>query len=261
MTLVISKLIAGYKNFKLKGISLEIETESFVALIGPNGCGKSTLLSSVGRLIEMQSGQIKINDKDISRLKIKDLARLVTILPQSPVVPTAITLEQLVHYGRAPHQNLLGVKSKADRVAVEAALEITDIIQFRDRFLSDLSGGQRQRAFVAMCLAQDTPYILFDEPTSFLDLKYQYEIMDLIKSLTERGKTCLVVLHDIAQAARYADHLIVMRDGFVAHQGSPKSTITSQMLQQIYDIQATVYADPMTGTPNVSVIPRRPKSN
>ena len=150
------------------------------------------------------------------------------------------------------------MKTEADKDAVEAAIATTDICKLRDRFLSDLSGGQRQRAFIAMCLAQDTPYLLFDEPTSFLDLRYQYEIMDLPRSLTEHGKTCLLVLHDIPQASRYADHLVVMRDGRVVHQGLPKSIVTAQMLEEIYEVKAAVYTDPMTGTPTVSMIPTNP---
>lgn len=254
MSILLHKVCAGYDGFSLNDISLEIPEGSFTALIGPNGCGKSTLLNTIARVLPMQSGEITVGGLDLRTAKSKDIAHKVAVLPQSPVVPPFIRVEQLVGYGRAPHQNLLGMRSAADIEAVEQALMTTALTDLRERRLSELSGGQRQRAFIAMCLAQDTPYLLFDEPTSFLDIRYQFETLNLLAELQEAGRTCVVVLHDIAQAARYADNLIVMRNGEVRHHGKPADVVTAEMLSDIYDVSAKVYADPVSHTPVASLL-------
>lgn len=253
MSIKLRNVVSGYDGFSLNNISLDIPTGSFTALIGPNGCGKSTLLNTMARTLPMRSGAIEIGGLNIATAKAKTVARHVAVLPQHPVVPPSITVEQLVGYGRAPHQNMLGMRSTADIEAVGIALETTEMNEFRDRRLSALSGGQRQRAFIAMCLAQDTPYMLFDEPTSFLDIRYQFETLNLLADLQKSGRTCVVVLHDIAQAARFADHLVVMRDGDVLHQGEPADVITSEMLSQIYEVDAVVFSDPVSKTPAISM--------
>ncbi|EPJ49528.1 MAG: FhuC protein [Osedax symbiont Rs1] len=254
MSIVLEKVCAGYSDFQLKDISLTLKKGSFTALIGPNGCGKSTLLNAISRVIPLRSGSICIEGKDLSKTKNKQIAKMMAMLPQHPVVPSAISVEQLVGYGRAPHQNLLGIRSKEDIEFIEQALEKTALIALRNKRLSELSGGQRQRAFIAMCLAQDTGYLLFDEPTSFLDIRYQFETLELLADLKSQGRSCVVVLHDIMQAARYADDLVIMRDGEVKLHGEPSQVLTESMLKDIYDINAKVYADPVTGTPALSFI-------
>ncbi|WP_238705055.1 ABC transporter ATP-binding protein [Parasedimentitalea marina] len=172
MSIELNQVSAGNNGFKLCDISLTIAKGSFTALIGPNGCGKSKLLNTMARVLQAHQGTIHIGGSNIKTAKTKEIARLVTFLPQNSVVPPTISGEPLVNYGRAPHQNLLGLRSQADRDAVENALHITSLAGLRKRPLAELSGGQRQRAFIAMCLAQDTPYLLFDEPTSFLDIHH-----------------------------------------------------------------------------------------
>lgn len=252
MSIELDRVYAGYNTFKLRDISLTIAKGSFTALIGPNGCGKSTLLSTMARVLPTHQGTIHIGGHNVETARTKEIARMVTVLPQNPVTPPAISVEQLVNYGRAPHQNLLGMRSQIDREAVENALRMASLLDLRKRPLAELSGGQRQRTFIAMCLAQDTPYLLFDEPTSFLDIRHQYETLDLLARLNSAGKTCVVVLHDIAQAARYADNLVVMRDGTIQRQGEPENVVTSKMLGQIYDLQAKVFSDPVSDTPMIS---------
>lgn len=252
MSILLSNVNAGYEKFRLNNINLEIATGSLTALIGPNGCGKSTLLKAIARILPLKAGSITIGDNDISRVGTKTVARTVAVLPQHPIVPPGIKVEQLIGYGRAPHQNLLGFKTTQDHEMIEYAIETVSLVDLRERLVEDLSGGQRQRAFIAMCIAQDTPYILLDEPTSFLDIKYQFEVLDLMTTLNKSGKTVVTVLHDIAQATRYADNLVVMKEGIIHANGKPEDVITSQLMNDVYDIKVEVYADPVSGTSVVS---------
>lgn len=252
MSIVLKNINAGYEGFRLKEISLKIETGSFTALIGPNGCGKSTLLKTIARILPTAGGAVEIAGKNIKSERTKAVARKVAVLPQHPVVPPGISVQQLVGYGRAPHQNLLGFKTAKDLEMIEHALKTVSLIDLRHKLVAELSGGQRQRAFVAMSIAQDTPYLLFDEPTSFLDIRYQYEVLDLLRDLNNKGRTCVVVLHDIAQAARYATDLVVMKDGAIHSRGTPKTVITPQTVEQVYEIKARVYQDPVSNTAVVS---------
>ena len=252
MTIALENIRSGYDGFRLDGVSFEIATGSLTALIGPNGCGKSTLLKTMARHLAPGGGRVSIGGDDLSRLRVKDIAKRVAILPQHPVVPPGITVEQLVGYGRAPHQNLLGFRTAEDDTRIIEALETVAITDLADRLVGDLSGGQRQRAFVAMAIAQDTPYVLFDEPTSFLDIRYQYEVLDLMAALNASGKTVVTVLHDIAQAARYATDVVVMRDGKLHARGTPGETVTEAMINEVYEVQARVFSDPVTGSPMVS---------
>lgn len=252
MSIVLNNISAGYDGFRLRGIDLEIKTGSLTALIGPNGCGKSTLLKAIGRILPAGDGRVEIGGQDISKERTKAVARKVAVLPQHPVVPPGITVEQLIGYGRAPHQNLFGFTSSKDREIIEQALTTVSLVDLRKRLVSELSGGQRQRAFIAMSIAQDTPYVLFDEPTSFLDIRYQYEVLDLLKQLNSQGRTCVVVLHDIAQAARYATDLVIMKDGAIHSKGSAGAIITPDVIQQVYGISAHIYDDPVSGTAVIS---------
>ncbi|MEM9630189.1 MAG: ABC transporter ATP-binding protein [Pseudomonadota bacterium] len=249
MSIELSGLTGGQGSFKLGPVDLILEKGKLTALIGPNGCGKSTLLGLVAGVLPLKGGSVSIAGHDLVTTRRRKLAQEVTVLPQNPVVPPSISVEQLVHYGRAPHQNMLGMRSSKDKAIVAEAMHTADIYDLRERHLSDLSGGQRQRAFIAMGLAQDTPYILLDEPTSFLDVRYQFDILELLKALTQSGRTCVVVLHDIAQAARYADVLVVMKDGAIVEEGAPSQVISPALLNQVYGIDAHVYPDPVSGTP------------
>lgn len=252
MSISLHNIQSGYDGFRLKNVTLDIRKGSLTALIGPNGCGKSTLLKTIARELNAQGGHIAIDGIDIGAQRSKAIARQIAVLPQHPVVPPGISVEQLVGYGRAPYQNLLGMRSPEDRARVEEALATVNLLDMKDKQVSALSGGQRQRAFVAMCIAQDTPYVLFDEPTSFLDIRYQYEVLDLMAALHAQGKTVVAVLHDIAQAARYATDLVVMKDGAIHALGSPDQIVTEAMLEQVYGLKARVFADPVTNTPAVS---------
>lgn len=252
MSIDLNNIQSGYDGFRLKGIDLEIARGSLTVLIGPNGCGKSTLLKTISRELKPNGGRVVIDGENIAKKRTKSVARQIAVLPQHPVVPPGITVEQLVGYGRAPYQNLLGMRTEADRVRVAEALETVTLTDMKDKLVSALSGGQRQRAFVAMCIAQDTPFVLFDEPTSFLDIRYQYEVLDLMSALHKQGKTVVAVLHDIAQAARYATDLVVMKEGAVHARGTPPEIVTEEMLHQVYGIAAQVFADPVTGKPAVS---------
>lgn len=248
MSITTQGVCAGYPGFGLKEVTLELPTGGLTALIGPNGCGKSTLLKTLVGLLRVEQGRIHVSGQDLHAMSPRQTARQIALLPQHPVVPPGITVEQLVQYGRAPHQNLLGMMARTDHRFVEEALDWVGLTELRKERPEHLSGGQRQRAFIAMCIAQATPYILFDEPTSFLDIKYQYEVLSLIRSLTDAGKTCVAVLHDIGQAARYADWLVVMKDGQVHTSTPPDRAITESMVREVYGIDAHVYPDPMSGT-------------
>lgn len=255
MSIILSNISAGYDGFCLKDISLKIDTGSFTALIGPNGCGKSTLLKTIGRIIRTQTGTIDVGGLDVLGQNSKTVARTIAYLPQNPEVPSAISVVQLVGYGRAPYQSVLGIRTKQDIDIVDRAIEMAALEDLRDRRVSELSGGQRQRAFIAMALAQDTPYIMLDEPTTFLDIRYQFETLDLIKKMNAAGKTSIVVLHDIGQAARYADQLVVMRDGRIYQSGGPGEIVTPKMIRDVYGLECLVYPDPVTKTP--AVTPKR----
>jgi len=254
MSIVLSNVTSGYEEFSLQSINLTIQKGSYAALIGPNGCGKSTLLKTIGQINKLNTGSITVDGKEIHRLPAKTVAQQIAFLPQSPVVPTGISVEQLVGYGRAPHQSILGIRSRRDVEIVDEALHTSGLYSFKDRALKDLSGGQRQRAFIAMCLAQDTPYIMLDEPTSYLDIRYQYETLDLLQQLNSQGRTVVVVLHDIAQASRYADHLIVMRNGALFAEGTPHDVVSPSLVSSVYEIATNVYADPVSQTPVVTPV-------
>ncbi len=257
MSIELANIRAGYDRFQLQGVSATIKTGSLTALIGPNGCGKSTLFKAISRQLPLNGGQVCIAGRDISGQRTRAVAQQVSMLPQHPVVPPGISVEQLVGYGRAPHQNLLGIRTAEDVKQIERALEIVGLESLRQHPVFSLSGGQRQRAFIAMCIAQDTPYVLFDEPTSFLDIKHQYEVLELMEELNRAGKTVVAVLHDIAQAARFASELMVMKDGALVAQGGPDEVVTETMVRDVYDLSARVYPDPVSGSAVVSPHPQK----
>jgi iron complex transport system ATP-binding protein len=242
--------LAYGKKRIIEALNIDIPIGYITALIGRNGSGKSTLLKAMARLIQPHGGAVYINGQSIHAMPTREVSRRLAILPQHPQSPEGLTVEELVWHGRFPHRSVWGGKRKEDRQIVQWAMEMTGVSEWADRSLSSLSGGQRQRAWIAMALAQKTPLLLLDEPTTYLDLAYQIEVLDLLKRLNEtEGITVVMVLHDINQAARYAHQLIALRDGKVVAQGTPSSVITPQTLESVFGIQARVIADPVTGHP------------
>ncbi|WP_258724676.1 ABC transporter ATP-binding protein [Cellulomonas sp. NS3] len=236
-------------------LSVTIPRASFTVIIGPNGCGKSTLLRALARTLRPRTGEVLLDGEPLTRLRSRDVARRLALLPQSPLAPEAITVGDLVARGRYPHQGLLRQWSTADAVAVADAMHATEVTELRDRLVSTLSGGQRQRVWLAMALAQQTDLLLLDEPTTFLDIAHQFEVMDLCARLHEDGRTLVAVLHDLNQAARYATHLVAMKDGRVVAEGAPAEVVTPERIAEIFDLACRVVEDPETGTP--MVIPAR----
>jgi iron complex transport system ATP-binding protein len=236
----------------VEDLSLTIPDGTITALVGPNGCGKSTLLRGVSRLLKPRGGSVVLDGQNIWTLPTKELAKQLGILPQGPVAPEGLTVHELVAQGRYPHQSWFQQWSREDERVTLEALEITNVAEFADRPVDTLSGGQRQRAWIAVTLAQDSDVILLDEPTTFLDLAYQLEVLDLLHDLnTQRGKTIVMVLHDLNHACRYAAHLIAIQKGRVAASGKPEEIVTEEMVSDVFGIACRIIADPVTDTPLV----------
>jgi iron complex transport system ATP-binding protein len=226
-------------------------------IVGANACGKSTLLRALARLLAPESGSIQLDGRAIHSLPTRQVARQVGILPQAPVAPDGLTVIDLVGRGRSPHQTWWRQWSPADERAVTEALAATGVTDLADRPVDELSGGQRQRAWIAMAVAQQTPVLLLDEPTTFLDLSHQIDVLDLVVDLNRRdGRTVVMVLHDLNQACRYADHVIAMKAGRIVAQGEPADVITADLVDEVFDVRCEVTVDPLTGTPLVLPISR-----
>ncbi|WP_371812093.1 ABC transporter ATP-binding protein [Frigoribacterium sp. CFBP 8766] len=236
-------------------IDAEVRDGSFTVIVGPNACGKSTLLRAFSRLLAPRSGAVLLDGRDLATVPAKEAARTVGLLPQSSTAPEGITVGELVSRGRYPHQGMFRQWSDADRAAVATALAETDLVDLAEVPVDELSGGQRQRVWVAMALAQQTSVLLLDEPTTYLDMAHQYDLLDLFARLHEQGTTVVAVLHDLAQAARYATDLIVMSDGEVVATGAPADVLTAELVEDVFDLPCLVVPDPVTGTP--LVVPRR----
>ncbi|WP_433664955.1 ABC transporter ATP-binding protein [Nocardia sp. CA-128927] len=242
----------------IDGLTLDIAPGVITTVIGPNGCGKSTLLRSLGRLLRPQQGRVLLDGKAISTMKTKDVARVLGMLPQSPVAPEGLTVADLVARGRHPHQAWFRQWSAADEDKVMTALAQTGIADLADRALDELSGGQRQRAWISMALAQGTDILLLDEPTTYLDLAHAVDVLDLVDRLhAELGRTVVMVLHDLNMAIRYSDELIVMRDGRIVAQGRPADIVDIALLREVFDLDASVLEDPVSGRPMVVPIGTR----
>ncbi|MFE9578024.1 ABC transporter ATP-binding protein [Nocardia sp. NPDC006044] len=242
----------------IDGLTLDIAPGVITTVIGPNGCGKSTLLRSLGRLLRPQQGRVLLDGKAISTMKTKDVARVIGMLPQSPVAPEGLTVADLVARGRHPHQSWFRQWSVGDEDEVMSALAQTGIADLADRALDELSGGQRQRAWISMALAQGTDILLLDEPTTYLDLAHAVDVLDLVDRLhAELGRTVVMVLHDLNLAIRYSDELIVMRDGRIVAQGRPADIIDVALLREVFDLDASVLPDPVSGRPMVVPIGTR----
>ncbi|SFI59042.1 ABC transporter ATP-binding protein [Thermoflavimicrobium dichotomicum] len=234
----------------IRELNLTIPQGKISVLVGSNGCGKSTLLRSLARLLKPQTGAILLDGKEISKQPTKELAKQLAILPQSPEAPEGLTVIQLVKQGRYPYQTWLKQWSKEDEEKVQWALEVTQMSDLAHRSVDSLSGGQRQRAWIAMTLAQDTDILLLDEPTTYLDLTHQIEILDLLFDLNEKeGRTIVMVLHDLNLACRYAHHIIAIRNQTVYAEGKPEDIVTEQMVREVFDLHCQITEDPIFGTP------------
>jgi iron complex transport system ATP-binding protein len=234
------------------GLSIDVPDGRITAVVGANACGKSTLLRALARLLTPTHGQVVLDGQDIHSFKTKEVARRLGLLPQSPIAPDGITVADLVARGRSPHQSLLRQWSLADEDAVVAAMAATATLDLADRHVDELSGGQRQRVWIALTLAQQTPLLLLDEPTTFLDIAHQVEVLDLVTEVNdERGVTVVMVLHDLNQACRYAHHVIALRDGAVVASGDPTEVITAALVREVFGLDCVVIPDPVVGTPMV----------
>ncbi|RLP84058.1 ABC transporter ATP-binding protein [Mycetocola lacteus] len=233
-----------------ENLSVDIPDGRFTVIIGPNACGKSTLLSALSRLTRPRAGQVLLDGADIHALDTRTVARRLGLLPQGSVAPHGISVLDLISRGRFAHQGLLRRWSEDDRKATRYAMEATGVTHLAQRNVDELSGGQRQRVWLAMVLAQQTPLVLLDEPTTYLDLSHQLDTLRLCRSLVQNeGKTLVAVLHDLNQAARYADHVIALNEGRVIATGSPEEVVTSEIVRSVFNVDALVIPDPVTGRP------------
>ncbi|GAB07379.1 iron complex transport system ATP-binding protein [Gordonia amarae] len=242
----------GYRDkVVLDDLTVHIPEGSLTMIIGPNGCGKSTLLHTFARILTPTAGRVLLGGREVGAFGAKEFARELSLLPQSAIVPSGVRVSAMVGRGRYPYQRLLHQWSDADTRAVERAMAATGVDGFAGAMIDELSGGQRQRVWLAMLLAQETDVMLLDEPTSYLDIANQYELLELMRTQHDEGKTQVVVLHDLAQAARYASHLIVMDAGRVVATGTPHEIITEDLLRDVFQLPALVAPDPISGTPAV----------
>nr|WP_034605104.1 ABC transporter ATP-binding protein [Cellulosimicrobium composti] len=246
-------ITVGYDDRVIaRGLDVSIPDGSFTVIVGPNACGKSTLLRALSRLLKPSRGQVVLDGRSISSIPAKEVARRLGLLPQSSIAPEGITVADLVARGRYPHQTLLRQWSREDEAAVLGALAATGTTGLADRLVDELSGGQRQRVWVAMVLAQETPILLLDEPTTFLDIAHQIELLELCTDLNrDRGHTLVAVLHDLNHACRYATHLIAMKDGAIVAEGAPGDVVTAALVEDVFGLPCRIIPDPVTGTPLV----------
>ena len=243
-------------------LSVEIPDNSFTVIVGPNACGKSTLLRALSRMLRPNRGQVLLDGQSIHALPAKKVAKTLGLLPQTSIAPDGITVADLVSRGRYPHQGLLRQWSAEDERIVVESMESTRISDLADRYVDELSGGQRQRVWIAMALAQQTPLLLLDEPTTYLDIHHQIEVLDLCAELHEtQGRTLVAVLHDLNHAARYATHLIAMRGGEVIAAGPPGDIVTAELVERVFQMPCQVIDDPETGTPLVVPAARRARAS
>ena len=252
MSVITTKnLNISYGNVDIvKDLNLSIPEGKITTIIGANGCGKSTILKTLARILKPKSGEIYIAGTEINKQSSKELAKKMAVLPQSPKAPDGLTVQELIAYGRFPHQKGFGSLSKEDHDIVNWALEVTGISEFKDRTIDALSGGQRQRAWIAMALAQETDILLLDEPTTYLDLAHQLDILKLLEELNKKqGRTIVMVIHELNNAARFADHMIGVKKGKKVCEGTPKEVMTNQNLKEIFNIDAEIIEEAKSGKP------------
>lgn len=235
----------------VRDLDLSVDDGEFTVVVGPNGCGKSTLLKALGRVNRPLEGRVLLHDQDIRAQRAKAVARRLALLPQNPIAPEGITVRALAARGRFPHHTLVRQWSPQDETAISGALELTGLTDLAEAQVGTLSGGQRQRAWVAMVLAQETDILLLDEPTTYLDIAHQYDLMELFADLHRRGRTVVAVLHDLAQAARFATRLVLMDRGRVVADGPPERVVTARLVEEVFGLPCDVMPDPRTHTPLV----------
>ncbi|MFD3610983.1 ABC transporter ATP-binding protein [Streptomyces atroolivaceus] len=240
----------------IDGLDVSVPPGLITTIIGPNGCGKSTLLRTLTRLLKPTAGAVVLDGEDIVKLRTRDVAKKLGLLPQAPVAPEGLTVADLVARGRHPHQSWLRQWSSDDASVVERALAMTGVSELADRPVDSLSGGQRQRVWISMTLAQGTDLLLLDEPTTYLDLAHAIDVLDLVDDLHESGRTVVMVLHDLNLATRYSDHLVVMREGSILAQGHPRDVITTEVLLEAFGLRARVIDDPVGDRPLIVPIGR-----
>lgn len=247
----IQELSSGYdKQVVFSELSTSIEEGKITTIIGPNGCGKSTLLKTIGRILNKKSGSIYIQDQNMEQLHTREIAQRLAVLSQNPAAPSGLKVEELISYGRYPHRKNIGRLTSKDKEMIHWAMSITHTLSFRDRSIEQLSGGQRQKVWLAMALAQETKILLLDEPTTYLDMAHQLEVLHIVQQLNEQhGCTIVMVLHDINHAARFSHQIIAMRSGTIVAEGAPDEIMTSKVLADVYHIDARLMIDPETGCP------------
>ncbi|EKC7001674.1 iron-enterobactin ABC transporter ATP-binding protein [Cronobacter sakazakii] len=252
-------LTLGYSDFRVAdGLNVAIPDGKFTAIIGPNGCGKSTLLRTLSRLMKPLGGQVRLDGEAIQHFATKEVARRIGLLAQNAIAPGDITVAELVARGRYPHQPLFTRWRDEDERAVQKAMAATGVTALADQSVDTLSGGQRQRAWIAMVLAQETSILLLDEPTTWLDISHQIDLLELLCTLNrEQGYTLAAVLHDLNQACRYANHLIALRDGKIIAEGAPSEIVDAALIEAIYGLRCMIIEDPVAGTPLVVPLGRR----
>ncbi len=244
-----------------ENLSVEIPDNSFTVIVGPNACGKSTLLRALSRMLKPSAGRVLLDGQAIGSMPAKKVAKTLGLLPQSSIAPDGITVSDLVSRGRYPHQGLLRQWSAEDERVVNESMASTGVAELADRAVDELSGGQRQRVWIAMALAQQTPLLLLDEPTTYLDIQHQIDVLDLCAELHEnQGRTLVAVLHDLNHAARYATHLIAMRGGEVVAEGPPQEVVTAELVEKVFGLRCQVIDDPETGTPLVVPAARKARA-
>ncbi|MBL1420690.1 MAG: ABC transporter ATP-binding protein [Alphaproteobacteria bacterium] len=247
-----SVTLAYGKRLIVNDLSVSIPDGKVTVIIGPNACGKSTLLRALARLLKPQAGEVTLDGVEIGKIPTRKVAKRLGLLPQTPIAPQGILVSDLVSRGRTPHQSAFQQWSEADEEAVLDAMQATQTLDLAGRRIEELSGGQRQRVWIAMALAQQTELLLLDEPTTFLDLPHQIEVLNLVRKLNrQQGRTIVVVLHDLNLACRYADHIVAMREGAIVEQGVPESVITVDVMLRVFGLKCDVITDHLSGTPMV----------
>lgn len=256
--LEMNEVTIGYDSRLIsEHLTVAIPDESLTVIVGPNACGKSTMLRGLSRLLKPSAGEVVLDGQSIATYRAKDIARELGLLPQSSLAPDGITVADLVARGRYPHQGMLRRWTEDDEQAVAEAMEATGVTDLSGRLVDELSGGQRQRVWVAMALAQQTQILMLDEPTTFLDIAYQIELLELFTDLHHAGRTLVAVLHDLNHAARYGTHLIAMKDGQIVAEGPPNQIVTAELVEHVFGLRCLVVPDPVTSTPTVVPLGRQ----
>ena len=244
-------LETNYQKFTVfKELNLEVKESKITTIIGPNGCGKSTLLKTMGRILKQKTGKVYLQGQDLNTIPTKQIAKHLALLPQSPIAPAQLKVEELISYGRYPHRNNVNKLLPKDRQVIEWAMDLTNTTSFRNRHIENLSGGQRQKVWLAMALAQETDVLLLDEPTTSLDMAHQLEVLQIVEKLNkEQKRTIVMVLHDINHAARFSDEIVAMQEGKIIKIGTPSEVITPEVLKEVFHINARIMMDSYNGTP------------